>query len=207
MKQISELDFYEYSFMQYLIELEDRKEGVGEEKLYKKYDLDSRVEFFNKQFEFSPENMAKIEKLNSALNKVSKRIFKEAEKLEEFLLSKTNEKFLSNCTIKFEVVYYSNKYKHLEDFDGNPVYTCKNVFDYIPLNSHDREKSLNWIFKENHNEFRFDKKHPLKDQHHCWLMKDLYSKWSYLSWHDIVEISDIYPDIQLKLINMDVLVK
>lgn len=53
---------------------------------------------------------------------------------------------------------------------------------------------------ENHNEFQYWKKHPMHNEHHCWLYYCLYDHTD-LGWANIIRIGDIWVDITVQYQN------
>ena len=161
----------------------------------------------NKEFPFTPEQVSRIEQINSRLDQKYRAAIKQAQTLCDFAQKQVEtDPFVSDYEIDFSIdIYASDKYSYIPEMECIPIYSGH---PNMGLTKHDFKQgksnpgnineggSLQWFLEENHNEFRFRSDHPLKHQHHCWLLHELYDH-TYLSWQDILYIKEIWVDVVL----------
>lgn len=159
--------------------------------------LKDRKSELDHHFPFTPEQVAKIEEINTWLDKKYRGAIKQAQYLETIALEQIkDDTFINDYEIDFVVdIYSSEKYSHISDMDGIPVYSGHPTMGFMKKAFH-KQAELNWFLEENHNEFRFRSEHPLKHQHHCWLLHELYDH-TYLAWVDILDVEEIWVDVVL----------
>lgn len=169
--------------------------------------LQERQQIINDNFQFTTENIEKLQRINEILRMKTVQAYKQAWKIEKYLLDtiKIPETFISDYEISFEIsLFAEKKYEHIEEMQGN------SFFSYVPflLTFHKSDalhKEINkeieaWLFDENHNEFQNRKEHPLNNQNHCALLHDLYDH-TILSWQDIVDIEEVWFEINVRVQN------
>jgi hypothetical protein len=186
---------------------------IGYEKICSRYrgmkkfhDLFKRKYSLNKLFFSNIGNILRIEEINSWLQTKMQTDYIQAEQLEIILLQNMQQKssFISDYEIEFNLqLYASKKYAKCKEMEGYPF------LDYDPHISFRKQENncseeieghKQWLLNQNHNEYQFDEVHPLKLQHHCYLLHDLYDQ-TYLAWQDIIDTEMIWFDIVLKVQN------
>jgi hypothetical protein len=159
----------------------------------------------NKEFPFTPEQVSRIKQINSRLDQKYRAAIKQAQTLCAFAQNQIKtDPFVSDYEIDFSIdIYASDKYSHIPEMEGIPIYSghptmgfTKHDFEHSKSNPGNINEggSLQWFLEENHNEFRFRSEHPLKHQHHCWLLHELYDH-TYLAWVDILDMEEIWVDV------------
>ena len=169
--------------------------------------LHERKNRLNKKFEFTAENLRKIEKINEVLQYKLLKAYNTAELLEEKLLSiqYLNDNFISDYEIGFTLVLFSKeKYSGIEDMDGQPF------FSYEPLllpfykrngncTQEDIVENKESIKSTNYNDYPIE--HPLHYQHHNLLLHDL-EDHTILAWQDIIDIDEIWFEVVIRVQNI-----
>jgi hypothetical protein len=161
----------------------------------------------NKEFPFTPEQVGQIDKINTWLDQKYRAAIKQAQTLCDFAQKQVEtDPFVSDYEIDFSIdIYASDKYSQIPEMEGIPIYSghptmgfTKHDFEHGKSNHGNINEggSLQWFLKENHNEFRFRSEHPLKHQHHCWLLHEIYDH-TYLAWTDILDMEEIWVDVVL----------
>lgn len=152
----------------------------------------------NNKFQFTPEQVAQIDQINTLLDQKYRAAIHQAQTLCAFAQKQVEtDPFVSDYEIDFKIdIYASEKFSHLPELDGIPIYSghptmgfTKHDFEKNKNNSGNNNEggSLQWFLEENHNEFLFRSDHPLKHQHHCWLLHEIYDH-TYLAWQDILDM-------------------
>lgn len=169
--------------------------------------LHERKNHLNKRFEFTDENLLKIEIINELLQDKLLKAYNTAEVLEEELICKQhlNENFISDYKIEFRLSLFSKeKYSGIQDLDGNSFFTY--------------EPSLLFFYKRNENctqqdiyEYKVSLKstnyndhpigHPLHSQHHHLLLHDL-EDHTILAWQDIIDIDEVWFEVIVNVQNI-----
>ncbi len=166
-------------------------------------ELYERNYILNDQFVFDDKNIERIEQVNQLLDQKTKKAYQEALKIEEYILNrmKIEDSFITDYEICFSVsLLAEQKYSHFESMEGNSFFQFHPCLFNFLKNGHDSRNHFNWTFNTNHNEFSCFESHPLKHQVHCALMHDLCDH-THLAWQDIVDIEDIWIDIEVKIQN------
>ena len=166
-------------------------------------ELYERQYILNDMFVFDYNNIERIGQVNQMLDKQTKRAYQEALKMEEYILNemKCENSFITDYEIDFRVALCSEKkYSHFESMEGDPFFDFHPCLFNFRKKGHDSGSHFNWIFNTNHNEFGCLDNHPLEHQVHCALMHDLCDH-TYLAWQDIVDIENIWIDIEVKIQN------
>jgi hypothetical protein len=169
--------------------------------------LHERKNQLNKKFEFTAENLLKIEKINELLQDKLLKAYNTAEVLEEELICKQhlNENFISDYEIEFRLSLFSKeKYSGIEDLDGNSFFTyeplllsfCKRDGNCTQQDIDDYKDSLK---STNYNDFPVG--HPLHYQHHHLLLHDL-EDHTILAWQDIIDIDQIWIEVIINVQNI-----
>jgi len=131
----------------------------------------------------------KLRKLNKKLFLIEQKLTQEAVKLDEVLQTRV-----------------ANKNDLLEDYEieANIDFYIKGVLDPIISIEEslkkisDEKEHYRWRFLDrvNHNEYLFRKKHPMRNDYHCWLFHVLYDH-EHISWKVMCKIKDIILDIRV----------
>jgi len=185
--------------------LVDKRPQMGEALWQLLYD---RQNALNGLFEFSQENIEMLNSINNWLRDIESKAVDHVRGLVVFLKSQqvVGKHFLVDYEVEYELQLWApKKFAHLKPLEGNPFFTLHTTLPdfkkYInsEANSYDWEidddsESLDWIFNENHNEYRFIKTHPLNHQEHCWLFHELYHH-TLLSWQDFIDIEEIWIEV------------
>ncbi len=99
--------------------------------------------------------------------------------------------------------FAEKKYSDKEDLQENPFFQFNPSFGYRKLNfefNDDANREYkDWLFNENHNEYE-NGQTKFGKQNHCILLHELYDH-TILSWQDIVDIEDIWFEINIKVQN------
>lgn len=169
--------------------------------------LHERKNQLNKKFEFTAENLLKIEKINELLQDKLLKAYNIAEVLEEELICKQhlNENFISDYEIEFRLNLFSReKYSGIEDLDGNPFFT----YEPLLLFFHKRDSNCTQqdiddykdsLKSTNYNDYPIG--HPLKYQYHSLLLHDL-EDHTILAWQDIIDIDEIWFEVIINVQNI-----
>lgn len=118
---------------------------------------------------------------------------------------KTNT-FINDYEISFNVeLFADNKFQHIEEMIGNPFYQFKPFMGFFKKQkSNNNTSEAEWLLNENLNMFQRIANHPLKNQHHSYLLHHLYDH-TFLAWQDIVDIEEIWIEIELTIQNFTIL--
>jgi len=169
--------------------------------------LNDRKHNQNKRFVFDDYNLTRVERINNLLDKKLKDAYHQAGQLEQNLIHEIENKnsFISDYEIDFNLsLYAENKYKDIEDLQGNSFFEFRPTIGYYKYDKDkifENEKHKEWLLNTNHNEYE-NTGHPLKNQHHCWLLHELYDH-TYLSWQDIVDIEEVWFEVILTVQNFE----
>lgn len=184
---------------------------TSKEYFNQRQQLKDRKREMEYHFPFTPEQVAKIEGINTCLDKKYRAAIKQAEKLADIGMNQVeNDPFINDYEIEFVVdIYSTSKYDHISEMDGIPIYSELTSLGFL---KHEFQKqkesgknssinqpesgSLTWFLEETHNEYRYQTNHPLQHQHHCWLFHELYDH-TYLAWQDILDMEAIWIDVVL----------
>ncbi|RCW33859.1 hypothetical protein [Marinilabilia salmonicolor] len=161
----------------------------------------------NNEFSYTTYQVTKIEQINILLDQKYRAAIKQAQNLCAFAQKQVEtDPFVSDYEIDFKIdIYASKKFSHIPEMEGIPIYSGHPTMGFTKLDfekgntspvKNSESGSLNWFLEENHNEFRFRSDHPLKNQHHCWLLHELYDH-TYLAWQDILDMEEIWVDVGL----------
>lgn len=188
----------------FLIKANNNQLTTEEHKSYLQV-LRKRKQILNSTFTFSPEAVAKIERINTWLDKKYRSVIQQTDMLCAFAQVQIQKNaFINDYETDFTLEVYSpNKYSHLAEMDGIPVYSGRPLLNPNKQEATDkdhesttkRETTL-WLVEENHNEFSNNAYHPLRLQKHGWLLHELYDH-TYLAWQDILDIEEIWLDMTL----------
>lgn len=166
-----------------------------------KHKLKKRKERLNKSFEFTPENIGKLDEFVNTINTKTKWAFEQGLRLKKYVETEMEkpDSFIEDYEIESELSLYSVKlYDDDEDLAGDPFY----VSDLMLSVKHDIDNK-EWLFETNHNKFeRYDINYPLKHQWHCYFVHDMLEHHSILAWQDILATERIWVDVSLKVQTM-----
>jgi hypothetical protein len=94
-----------------------------------------------------------------------------------------------NLIISF---YLKENDVHYDENEDNILVTLR---EYLKNISIDKKKNP-WRWSANHNEFRGQTNHLMKDENHCWLYHSLYDH-THLRLEDLLRIGTIWSDIEV----------
>jgi hypothetical protein len=167
------------------------------------FELMDRKDSLDSTFNFSPENISRLESVNRLLNLKSKQAYEQAQKMEKHILKEmtSESSFISDFEIDFELhLFAETKYAHIEKMVGNPFFSYRPMlFTFAKKPDFDPNKYC-WLMDNNHNEYQHWGTHPLKNQFHCAVFHELYHH-SYLAWHDIIDIEEVWFEVLVKIQN------
>ena len=169
--------------------------------------LHERKNHLNKRFEFTDENLLKIEKINEILQDKLLKAYNMAEVLEEVLISnmQLKENFISDYEIEFRLSLFSRKkYSEIEDLDGNPFFNYEPLLLYFHKRNEnctqqDIDQYKDSLKSTNYNDHPIS--HPLHSQHHHLLLHDL-EDHTILAWQDIIDIDEVWFEVILNVQNI-----
>lgn len=170
--------------------------------------LNDRRSALNSQFEFTNENVEKLDAINKWLCDIETKTLDHAKRVVAFLKQqhKAECNFLTDFELDYRLELWSpQKYAQCEPLEGNPFFTLHALLPNFKryTNSEnspfdwemdDNPDSLDWLRNDNHNEFAFNSEHPLRFQNHCWLFHELYDH-TFLAWQDIMDIEEIWMEV------------
>lgn len=167
--------------------------------------LRERKHLMDGDFVFSDESIKRLSDLNSLLTEKGEAAYEHAEMLEKEIVSlmKKPDPFIMDYEIEFDISFFAeNKYSHIPDLEGNPFFECKPIMYQKLIDREKRgesEKHKDWLFKTDFRE-SFHEGHPLSGFSHCYLFHDLIDH-SILSYQDLLDIEDIWIDVELTIQN------
>jgi hypothetical protein len=165
--------------------------------------LKERKHELNKQFEFSADNINRLKNINNLLFKKSLVAYQTAETFENNILAMMRQagSFISDYEIQFQFEYFSEvKYSLIPSLQGNPFFEHEPIFYHkADRPKPEIEQAKDWLFNTSHTEF-IREGHPLNNFTHCYVFHDLIYH-TILSYQDIIDIEDIWIEVQLRLQN------
>lgn len=183
---------------------------LGHDRFRKRYHfkpqykrLLKRRKYYNGLFDFTHENIKKLEQVNNTLAIAYKQAYKQAEDFETNIKSaiKAKTPYIIDYEIDLKLHLWSpQKYKAFEDMDGNPFYSDSLSIGFSKQQVEIEDLDFkHYLLDENHNIF-YNSDHPLSGQFHCWPFHVLYDHTA-LSWQDLVDVETIEFDVVLNIQN------
>lgn len=165
--------------------------------------LGERKHLLDKNFVFTDEAVHRLSRINSLLTEKGQAAYEHAVSLEKEIVKLMNQpdSFIMDYEMEFELSFFADKkYSHIPDLEGNPFYEYTPIIYHKLTDKESRdEHQMEWLFKTDHREtLRED--HPLSGFSHCYLFHDLIDH-SILSYQDLLDIEDIWIDVQLTIQN------
>lgn len=168
------------------------------------YELEERRRVLNDQFIFNESNVKRIDKINRLLTQKQLEVFEQTAKFERLLQKEIEieDTFTDDYEVDFNIhLFAENKFQQFEDMIGNSFYQFKAYMGFIKGEYKDEVNGLKEsYFTDNHNMYQWKPDHPLRNQHHCYLLHFLYDH-TILAWQDIIDIEEIWVEIELTIQN------
>ena len=147
---------------------------------------DLREDFNN----LSVANIETLRTINNKLKILEKQIKKESLSIDQHLMEKVedDDDLLIDYEIRCEITFWIKNKRGMRSFDNSLSDWTENLKG-ISVNNGKLDDGVNY------NQFK-NIKHPLSDEHHCWLFYCLYSQTT-LSWDYIVKISAAWSNLEI----------
>lgn len=163
--------------------------------------LQKRRNYLNKTFILTPQISNKVKELQDVFTQKMKICVEYTKTLEAQILQKQTETHsdFEDYYIEFRVSLFSpNKYADIEEMEGQPFYSFKEVF--VENGNLENDSPFDYTLPP---EFTaLNKNHPLQGIHHNMLMHDLFDHHDILSYSDIIDVEEIWIEPIIRLQNI-----
>ena len=155
--------------------------------------LSARRNALNRNFLFTDDNIGKLRKLNDILHKRETVIHAHANRLRKIQKEWVGNKWIDEYELECTMMLWNSKLDILDpEFEGNPFHESSLIHFGNTDNDVDEV-----FFTDNWNEFAHSPDHPLSKEFHCYTFHHIYDH-TVLSWSDIVEIDQVWIEIEVR---------